>query len=162
MVSKLSNGIDICVTVYDMEALSQSCVDKYLELAGKDTSLREAFTPFTGKDMHTSDARRPQRSQSQDACPWCEYSSEAVGVVMSPTGRESDQQQEGRLAPVAAQILMKCLYAGRMARFDLLRAVRGLARDFIKWATKQDVELYRLTCCINVHESVEDGGMGRG
>ncbi len=63
LASKLPNGIDTRVTVCDMEAFLQSCVDEYLELVGRDAVLREAFAPFTGKDMHTSDARRPRCSQ---------------------------------------------------------------------------------------------------
>jgi hypothetical protein len=132
-----------------MEAFLQSRVDKYLDLAGTGTTLREARAPFTSKDPRTSDARRPQCAQSQDARPWCQYSPQAVGDVMSPTAKESDRQQEGRLAPVAATILMKSLRAARMARSDLLRAARGLARYLTKWTTKQDEELYRLICYIN-------------
>jgi hypothetical protein len=74
---------------------------------------------------------------------------------MSPTAKESDRQQEGRLAPVAAKILTKCPCAARMARFDLLRAAQGLARYLSKWTTKQDEELYRLICFINPTKSWE-------
>ena len=50
---------------------------------------------------------------------------------------------------MAASVLMKVMYAARMARFDLLHAVQGLARFLTKWSSKQDEELCRLMCYIN-------------
>ena len=44
---------------------------------------------------------------------------------------------------------MKCLYAARMCRFDLLRAVQGLARYMTKWTTRQDRELHQLMSYIH-------------
>ena len=38
----------------------------------------------------------------------------------------------GQLADSASSVLMEILYAVRMARFDLLRAVQGLAKHFPK------------------------------
>ena len=48
----------------------------------------------------------------------------------------------------AASVLMKILYAARMARVDLLRPVQGLAKSFTKWKPRHDEELYKLTCYI--------------
>ena len=44
---------------------------------------------------------------------------------------------------------MKVLYAARMARFDLLRAVNGLACLVTKWDSTCDKKLHRLMCYIN-------------
>ncbi len=49
----------------------------------------------------------------------------------------------------AASVLMKCMYAARMARFDLLRPVQGLAMFLTKWTVRQDEELWRLVCYID-------------
>ena len=44
--------------------------------------------------------------------------------------------------PYAAKILMKILYAARMARFDFLRAVCGLAQFITRWDDECDRKLY--------------------
>ena len=54
----------------------------------------------------------------------------------------------GALANVAASVLMICLYAAHMARFDLLRPMQGLARYISKWTKRQDEDLYHLMCYI--------------
>jgi hypothetical protein len=44
---------------------------------------------------------------------------------------------------------MKVLFAARMARFDLLRAVQGLAARVTTWSSDCDKALHRLICNIN-------------
>ncbi len=51
---------------------------------------------------------------------------------------------EGVLAPVAARVLMKVLYAARLCRPDLLYAVTMLARCVRKWDAVCDARLHRL------------------
>jgi hypothetical protein len=53
------------------------------------------------------------------------------------------------LQPIASRILMKILYAARMCRYDLLRAVCGLASCATKWTHQCDSDLHRLICYIN-------------
>ena len=55
---------------------------------------------------------------------------------------------EGILKPVASKILMKILWAARLARPDLLRVISGLATKVCKWTTKEDKALYRVICYI--------------
>ena len=43
----------------------------------------------------------------------------------------------------------RLVYAARMARFDLLRPVQGLAKWFTKCKKRHDEELYRLVCYIH-------------
>ena len=50
--------------------------------------------------------------------------------LMSKDG--SDQTKVGELAPSAASVLMKIMYAARVARFDLLRPVQWLAKFMTK------------------------------
>ena len=52
------------------------------------------------------------------------------GVI--PPVKEEDDGVRGQLADAAASVLMKILYAARMARVDLLRPVQGLAKSFTK------------------------------
>ena len=51
---------------------------------------------------------------------------------------------EGQLQPIAARVLMKILYAARMCRFDLLRAVCGLAQRITRWDATCDRRLLRV------------------
>jgi hypothetical protein len=55
----------------------------------------------------------------------------------------------GELAPIASKVLMKILYAARMARYDLLRATCYLATRIPKWDVSCDRMLHRLVCYIN-------------
>jgi len=64
-----------------------------------------------------------------------------------------DMGKAGALAPVASKILMKILYAARMARPDLLRATCYLATRITKWTPQCDRMLYRLVCYI--HSSLD-------
>ena len=48
---------------------------------------------------------------------------------------------------------MKILYAARMARFDLLRAVCHLACFITKWTTECDKRLHSLVCYIHSTKS---------
>ena len=59
------------------------------------------------------------------------------------------------MGPHAAKVLMKILYGARMARFDLLRAVGGLASRITTWTSHCDARLYRLVCYINSTKDLE-------
>ena len=49
----------------------------------------------------------------------------------------------GKLAPVAASVLMRVLFAARSARIDVLRAVCNLARFITTWTSECDQRLHR-------------------
>ena len=49
--------------------------------------------------------------------------------------KEEKERPAGRLTSIAANILMKVFYAARNTRFDLFRAVAGLARHMTKMDT---------------------------
>ncbi len=51
---------------------------------------------------------------------------------------------EGVLAPIAARVLMRVLYAARLCRQDLLFDVTQLARCVHKWDAVCDARLHRL------------------
>ena len=60
-----------------------------------------------------------------------------------------EQEARGELQPIAARVLMKVLFAARMARYDLLRATQGLASRVTKWSPDCDKALHRLMCYIH-------------
>ena len=50
---------------------------------------------------------------------------------------------------------MKILYAARLARWDVLRAVNHLACFFTKWTTECDRKLHRLVSYLNETKNVK-------
>jgi hypothetical protein len=56
---------------------------------------------------------------------------------------------KGALAPKTFKVLMKVLYAARVARPDLLRATCMMARRVTKWDADCDRRLHRFMCYIN-------------
>ena len=66
--------------------------------------------------------------------------------IARPIGTESEKR--GELQPIASRVLMKVLFAARMARYDLLRATQGLASRVTKWSSECDKGLHRLMCYI--------------
>ena len=60
-----------------------------------------------------------------------------------------EQEARGELQPIAARVLMKVLFAARMARYDLLRATQGLASRVTRWSPDCDKALHRLMCYIH-------------
>ena len=66
-----------------------------------------------------------------------------VEEQLVPTNRGNFPDQ-GVLASVACSLLMKVLWAARLARPDLLRAVNHLATTVTKWTSKCDSMMSRL------------------
>ena len=117
-----------------METFLEQCVVRYLTVAGTDVRLCEARTPF----LPSTSSRGPYRDpvQGEHGCEWCGYvQSEGQRPADGTCEPKVDEQPAGKLAAVAASVLMKCMYVARMARFDLLRAVQGLAKYLTKWTT---------------------------
>ena len=67
----------------------------------------------------------------------------------SRPGQDSESLNRGNLAPHAAGVLMKLLYAARIARFDLLRSINALARNVTKWTKDDDARVHHLMRYVN-------------
>ena len=65
--------------------------------------------------------------------------------------QEGLDRSEGQLQPIASRVLMKVLYAARVCRFDLLRAVGVLAQRVTSWDAECDRRLHRLMSYIAHH-----------
>ena len=61
---------------------------------------------------------------------------------------KEEDEKSGRLQPIASKVLMKILFAARMARYDLLRATQSLASRVTKWSEDCNVGLHRLVSYI--------------
>ena len=132
-----SGGDDVNVLEYNMQAFLESCVARYRELTGA-TYLRKVSTPFVGcyaGDGYESDDGRWEKG--------------AVSTSATATPGAASGGAGGTLQPFAAKVLMKVLYAARMARFDLLRAVGALASCVTKWDELCDKRLHRLMCYLH-------------
>ena len=57
--------------------------------------------------------------------------------------------KEGHLKSIAARVLMKVFYAGRLARWDLLRAIGILATKITRWESWDDKRLHKLMQYVN-------------
>ena len=155
--SKLANGTKVTTMTYDMSDLLKMSVTKYLEIVGKDTVLKKVATPILPDATKDHPARAPCSSEKNGAvvCTWCgnsflPCSSPSRG---KPSGDDvkpdATDKPRGALAPHAASILMKLLYAARIARFDLLRAINTLARNVTKWTISDDAKLHHLMCYVH-------------
>jgi hypothetical protein len=114
---------------YDMSAFLSACVDRYKELTSV-SKVRDAPTPFV-------DAQCPDTPTVGKIIPE-DHASAPGGEVLTanPT--------PGRHGSIASRVLMKILYAARMARPDLLKAVNSLACMVTKWDLACDAKLLRL------------------
>jgi len=160
---RMPDGRLITFVRYRMEPALRSAVDKYLALAGPGFKLRHADTPFLVEDQMKSPQGAPCTTGSCVECPWCYHTfppqvatdvKEFTGKRKSPAANNNENnkqqpQEEGRLQPIAAKILMTVLYTARCARLDLLRPICHLACHITRWSTECDRKLHRLMCYIH-------------
>ena len=173
--TQLHNGKKVKTITYNMEGLLKLSVEKYLDIIGKDTKLKKVSTPSLPEETKCSPYRAPSDGKRKVECPWCAHSfdpemSALNETVNSRPGQDSETPNRGNLAPHAASVLMKLLYAARIARFDLLRSINALARNVTKWTKDADARLHHLMCYVNstlslkmigwVGDKIEDLSLG--
>ena len=173
--TQLHNGKKVKTITYNMEGLLKLSVEKYLDIIGKDTKLKKVSTPSLPEETKSSPYRAPSDGKRRVECPWCAHTFDPEMSVLSETGnshpgQDSESLNRGNLAPHAASVLMKLLYAARIARFDLLRSINALARNVTKWTKDDDARLHHLMCYVNstlplkmigwVGDKIEDLSLG--
>lgn len=162
--ASLHDGTKVKTVSYDMSDLLRMTVEKYIGIVG-DKTLRRVATPMLPEVTREHPARAPASGGKSIQCPWCSCDfdpdevekrkqSPGSGGAPDPASKGKKKVEEkdtprGKLAPHAASILMKLLYAARIARFDLLRAINSLARNISKWSDKDDARLHHLMCYVN-------------
>ena len=88
-------------------------------------------------------------------CQLAKVNKQSLATVPTPFSENrvakplEENEPAGRLQPIASKVLMKILFAARMARWDLLRATQSLASRVTKWGKDCDAALHRLVCYIN-------------
>ncbi len=117
---------------YNMESFLAQCVQRYKDLSGAH-NVKAAATPFY-------DDRGAMTEHRKDM--WAR----AAPAVGAPVNVEPEAEPPARkgMHPFAARVLMKLLYAARMARFDLQKAINDLACRITDWDDICDKRLYRL------------------
>ena len=139
-----------------MESYLRNTLETYRALAGPHFKFKKVATPFR-EDAERIGPRAPFAEGDCLECPYCRVrrpslqlakvkggsngSSNAVlsvGGGLSPADPPVAELVRGELQSCAAKILMSVLYAARMARYDLLRAVGGLASMITKWTVECD------------------------
>ena len=173
--TQLHNGKKVKTITYNMEGLLKLSAEKYLDIIGKDTKLKKVSTPSLPEETKSSPYRAPSDGKRKVECPWCAHSFDPEMPVLPETGnsrpgQDSESLSRGNLAPHAASVLMKLLYAARIARFDLLRSINALARNVTKWTKDDDARLNHLMCYVNstlslkmigwVGDKIEDLSLG--
>jgi len=150
----------------------KSCVKLYLVHA-PGLELDKVPSPFLDEDGRDAPSRSPAFKGPVQECPWCEHTfppspwpdlraydaskksqraTPAAGggsLASNAVPPLADAEDRGRLAPVAAKILMRILYGACNARPDILKAVTHLACFFTKWTSLCDRRLHRLVCYIH-------------
>ena len=158
--NRLKDGTRVSTMTYDMESFLEQCVEKYKTIAGKGITLKHVATPSLPDDPKQHPARAPCSKGEKHICPWCSCSFSGRGTESQTESAKGisdtagpDSEVRGELAPHAASVLMKLLYAARIARFDLLRSINNLARNVTKWSKKDDIRLHHLMCYVNSSKS---------
>ena len=173
--TQLHNGKKFKTITYNMEGWLKLSVEKYLDIIGKDTKLKKVSTPSLPEETKSSPYRAPSDGKCRVECPWCAHSFDPEMSALPETdsshpGQDGEPLNRGNLAPHAASVLMKLLYAARIARFDLLRSINALARNVTKWTKDDDARLHHLMCYVNstlslkmigwVGDQIEDLSLG--
>ena len=137
----IGTGQMAAIIGYDMSEFMANCVRKYLDLA-PGARLRPADTPFLPEDHALSPQGAPKTDGPVSECPWCLHTFPPPKIWKSAkelessirdrrkqfledikVTKEADQNNRGRLASVAANIVMKILHGARFARMDMLRII---------------------------------------
>ena len=88
-------------------------------------------------------------------CELAKVSRDTLKPVTTPfhdqrTARLLEENEKvRRLQPIASKVLMKILFAARMARWDLLRSTQSLDSRVTKWSSDCDIGLHRLVAYVN-------------
>ena len=94
-------------------------------------------TPLFWPDFQSQEYWRAGRFDAQEAEFWVE------GHIFVQEVHSGELGQQGQACRYS-KVLMKVLWAARLARYDLLKAVSYLARFVTRWLTRCDEMLHRL------------------
>ena len=127
-----------------MEGFLRSSVKLYMELYPQAPVLRVVSTPCWPEDHHDAETIRVVFGGGDIT---------AIGgdVIANDTYDEvaTSESTSKQFHTEAARVIMKIMYAARMARPDLIRTISFLARFLTKWDDHMDKRLQRLMSYIH-------------
>ena len=131
----LHDKTKVQTATYDMETYLEMTVKKYCDGTGFDSSkFKTVPSPSPAEETKHHPARAPAQSGKSHRCTWCGHTMPVDSdgrlvppppIPKAPEEEEVNDANRGSLAPQAASILMKLLYAARVCRFDLLRRINN-------------------------------------
>lgn len=137
----LPDGAVVRSMPYGMRSFMESCCAIYLELA-PGAKLRHVQTPFLEGAMCFA------KGELQ-ICTTCGVKKKkGLDLAEVAAQAKAAPAPQGVLAPIASKVQMEVLYAARMARPDLLKAINSLARMVTRWDAVCDAKLHRLMCSV--------------
>ena len=167
----LHDKTKVQTVTYDMETYLEMTVKK-CDATGFDSSkFKTVPSPSPAEETKHHPARAPAQAGKSHRCTWCGPTMpvDSDGRLIAPPPipkaleeEEVNESNRGSLAPQAASILMKLLYAARICRFDLLRSINNLARKITKWTKKEVALLHHLMAYVHQSKTSHDDWMGRG
>ena len=113
---------DVCTMAYEVNASPSSCCDLYLELLPNAPRFSKVTSPSTPEDHTDAPAARPASDDGESSLP---ITRERTVNGVPPRGPNLTHIP-------AARVIMKGMYAGRMARPDLLKTIGGIDRFLTK------------------------------
>ena len=141
---------------------------KASQFKGTDTICQESVPSMEKPaNIMTYDMRDFLISCVDSYCELAKVSRQSLANVPTPFSENrvakplEENEPVGRLHSIASKVLMKVLFAARMARsarWDLLRAMQSLASRVTKWGRDCDAALRRLVCYINSSPDVRMQG----
>ena len=111
----------ITVIQYDMENFLDESVRLYTslceEINNEPKKMRGSFLPFINESYEDLETAQPDNHDVPTQCPQCKHSFRTGKTARAI--KKSTQPDSGQYSEIAMRVLMKVLYATRMARFDL-------------------------------------------
>ncbi len=124
---KLHDGKIVRTMTYDMSDFLRSCLAENTAKMGVVVFENVSTLFLSEQDSAQCFDEEPSWDQLLGKAEW-NGKHQALKQMQQDCGK--DDIALGRYAKVAPQVVMKVLYAARMARYDLLRAVNRLACCF--------------------------------
>jgi len=120
----VKDGVTINNIHFNMSSYVKSCVDAYTTIV-QDTITKKKLDPKSaGRLLSLPFAATPSLEANQ----------------------EIPEEDGGILSDDAASIVMKIMFAARIARPDVLKTACHLSTFLTRWSPRQDLELRRLVC----------------
>mgnify|MGYP003323707049 CR=1 FL=1 len=143
-------GRTVTAIEYDMSEFLSQCVEVYCKEFNVDrASLRKkaVSTPFlSGKEEYVHECGG-HCSKCGALC--CSGNRDDLRKIEREKERHA---HPGSLHKPASRVLMKVLYASRMARPDLLKVNCSLASEVSKWDSSSAERLHRMLCYVEQHK----------